>query len=269
MVRNRVFTAAFSVSTLLHVSAITLFSIVIPFPRQNTHFYTFEIVETRMMADAGGLSGEVLRVRSPAQALAMLDDEEPTAPGLLELRESLPDIKLPTVEFAQLDRLQLSMKGLELGRRFDDLSREKPRDPWARFSDELGRVGGALRELTSADKIEPDTDKPHLVSRPAAGFEVYVEWISGTTDRQLVYAPPIDALWGLDPARLSGSLTFIFSVAPDGRVTEVLPPITDSSDLATDAAITLSKYRFEPLTGDNKNSVQRGTFIISPARSAP
>ena len=83
-------------------------------------------------------------------------------------------------------------------------------------------------------------------TRPAAGFEAHIEWVAEPRDRELLFAPPIVALWGADPAVLDEPLVIQFSVNARGRVVSVWSPQLDDDGILSSAQNSLLKYRFEP-----------------------
>ncbi|MCK5862029.1 MAG: hypothetical protein KAH38_06070, partial [Candidatus Hydrogenedentes bacterium] len=82
---------------------------------------------------------------------------------------------------------------------------------------------------------------------PAEGFEAYIEWSGPPKDRELLFAPPIKALWKITPAKLTRTLEIVFKVAPSGRVTNVWSPMVEDSELVDDVQLTLLDYRFAPI----------------------
>ncbi len=167
---RRRFVGALAFSLLFHLSMVTVFRIVIFFPRHDIEYFQFDIVEARARPKTDLNSREVLQVPSPDGALeriragGVLSDAE--APPW---EESLPPVTLPTLEFGELDLLRVRTKGLEIRARYDKLFRQAPLDTWARFGQKLGSVGGALARLTLG--TPPSREPASIpVSRPAPGF---------------------------------------------------------------------------------------------------
>ncbi len=268
MARDRVFAVSLGVSLLFHLSMVTVFSIVIFFPRRQIKYYSFRIVEARVPKTTTPDRRDLLRVPSADQAL-----DKARAPGFDEEMDvgdwaSLPEIRLPELRFAELELLRAREKGLALRPLYDGLVERKPRDSWARFGEELGSLSSALSRLAPPWRASLDVeDQPTPVSRHAAGFEFYVEWMSEPKDRQLIFAPPIEALWRADPAQLDLPITLIFKVNPDGKVVGgVLTPLDDEAGVVRSAAKALTDFRFEPLDPD-QNRDQRGTLLITAAKN--
>ena len=249
MKQDHVFLVALGISGLLHLSMVTLFSIGIYFPREEQEYYDFEIVDSRMLE--AGFSESADRLNLPSQGelgpgiandpnFGNENDEHFATP-------SLPSIELPRLEFADLERLRLREMGADAESRYRRHSASHPRDSWARFGQELERFGDTLARLpflseSSETRHEPDSE---VLTHPAPDFKARIEWLSDPKDRQLIFAPPIDALWGLEPAALQ-PLTFIIRVNSEGRVVEVISPSEGDPELVSQVGRQLLRYRFAP-----------------------
>lgn len=258
--RDRVFVVSALVSLLFHLSMITVFRIVIYFPRYDIEYFDVSIVETtsefrRALDENEGR----LRVPSAERALERLENEAAARDARWG---DLPSIELPTVAFAELDRLRLRTQALETRSRYRKFFAGKRGDTWSRFGRQLGSLGGALGRL--AGNTQDDADRLVPISRPAPGFEAYLEWMSEPYDRQPLSVSRIEALWGLEPSLLTDPLTLIFRVDPAGAVVEVLAPVDDEEGVVDSAAMALSQYRFEPLSKDH-STIQLGTLLIRAA----
>ena len=137
MAHGRAFLISLGVALLFHLSMVTLFSIVIFFPREDIHYHLFRIVRPPAGLRVVTARGERLRAPSPENA----PTGEALGTGRGEVPWSvLPDIKLPEIEFAELRRLRVRQKGTDLRTRRESLFQPKPRDTWARFGDALSRL---------------------------------------------------------------------------------------------------------------------------------
>lgn len=268
-VRNRRLTVALFVSALFHLSMVTLFSIYIWVPVNPIHYYEFDIVDpvTRQSV----IHGQRLRLPSLEEALAsppdvnrlLAPDSSLSISGPDDLPAVLPDISLPTLEIAELERLHMRERGMRALAEFEP---GRPRDSWGRFISEIGRLDDALRQLPLFSGPDEETVRaPVPVSRPAEGLAVYVDWMGEPEDRELIFSPPIDALWGVVPSRMTESISVVFKVNPQGEVIEVLTPVEDEQGIVASAGRALLKYRFAPLEGATQGD-QYGTLIIAPER---
>jgi hypothetical protein len=267
MARDRAFKISLGISTLFHLSMVTLFSIYIWVPVQEIRYYTFNFFDPVTHEPLiRGLRNE-LRVPTIEEALNPSASE--TMPGMKPLSLStpenlepeLPQISLPRLEVAELERLQVREEGLRIRSHFE---REGPQDPWARLGREFGRLQDALRQLAAFDLLdEEQTTALQPVSRPVEGLALYIDWMSAPEDRELIFAPPIDALWRLDPTSLVEPIAIMFKVNPEGQVIEVMTPIEDEDGVVASAGKALIKYQFAPLESDFDND-QYGTLLIAP-----
>ncbi|GMU94076.1 MAG: hypothetical protein AMXMBFR4_31340 [Candidatus Hydrogenedentota bacterium] len=268
-VRNRRLTVALFVSALFHLSMVTLFSIYIWVPVNPIHYYEFDIVDpvTRQSV----IHGQRLRLPSLEEALAsppnvnplLAPDSSLTISGPEDLATVLPDISLPTLEIAELERLHMRERGMRALAEFEP---GRPRDSWGRFISEIGRLDDALRQLPLFSGPDDEAGRaPVPVSRPVEGLAVYVDWMGEPEDRELIFSPPIDALWGVAPSRMTESISVVFKVNPQGEVIEVLTPVEDEQGIVASAGRALLKYRFAPLEGSTQGD-QYGTLIIAPER---
>ncbi len=263
--RDRAFLMAVTLSTFFHLSMVTVFSIVIVFPREEIHYHSFRIVEPpRLMTGIRGPggSGAAFGALPPGEALHLS--------GESDFWGALPDIELPTIEFAELRRFRIREKGLALRMQHISLLEPKPRDAWARFSEELGQIGSALTHFRlSHDRTDPANLEASVLmpaTRPAAGFEAYIEWVGKPRERQLLFAPPIEALWGVEPESLENPIVLEFTVNAQGRVVGAWSPYVDETGIVTGAQKTVLKYRFEPLEDAR---MQQATLHICAARTRP
>ncbi len=266
MAQDRVFLIALGISGLLHLSMVTLFSIGIYFPREDHEYYAFEIVDSRMLG--AGFS------ESPP-GLVDLPAGGELAPGIADgpsfgnendghfAAPSLPPIELPRLEFADLDRLRLREMGADAESRYRRHSPSHPGDSWARFGQELERFGDTLARLPFLPERREGGEAPaaEVLTHPAPDFRARIEWLSEPKDRQLIFAPPIDALWGLEPAALQ-PMTFIIRVNSEGRVVEVISPAEGDPELVSQVGRQLLRYRFAPHNA-NQMETQLASYTLS------
>lgn len=268
---SRLLTWSFLASLLLHLSAITLFRVVIFFPRQDIQYVEFHIVQA---------AAPPAPADEPGQTPADADSRGWTRGGLqlggerLYETEGPPPVDLPTLEFAELNRLRVRRDALLDPERREAIFGEEPRDSWRRFGDELARVRESLSSLALSGTADEEAaadlrrDGPRMVHRPAEGFEAYVEWESEPRDRELLFAPPMEALWDIAPDKPVQPISLVIEVSAMGRVINVWSPALDSAGVLDRVQVTVLKYRFEPLD-DPTAMNQMGTLHIARARGAP
>lgn len=255
---KRRFRAAFILAFLFHLSMVTVFEIVIPFPRHDVEYYNVSLVSSATTSTATR-TGDQLAL-SASQGLD----------------NGLPAVDLPVIEFAEIDRLRIRYDASaplpDLDRFFEPA---RPADSWSRFGGELHRLGRSLRDLALPGDDTADAGNERTLShRPAEGFEAYIEWSGPPADRELLFAPPIKALWEVSPANLTRPLEIVFKVNPSGRVTNVWSPMIEEGGLIDDVQMTLLQYRFAPLSNYSDTpspatqAEQSGVFFVRPAEGA-
>ncbi len=271
--QRRRMTFALIGSALFHLSMITLFEIVIIFPREDLQYYQVSIVSS---PESPAPAAE------PATSAAPRTGDALALGGTRLFDDGLPAVELPVVEFAELERLRIRYDASDPMPALPDLLDDPaPGDSWARFGGELHRLGQRLRDLAlPGDETGPasTTGKQarRLIHRPAEGFEAHIEWSAPPHDRELLFAPPIKALWRLNPAELRRDIEIVFKVDPSGRVTNVWSPLIDEDGLIDDVQITALQYRFAPLSSVGADegttatpSEQSGILFIRAAGGAP
>lgn len=265
--RGRLITAL-AFSLFFHLSMITVFRIVIVLPREQTSYYDVQIVSSPSVAASGPATSPV----RPEDTLSL---------GGSSLYDALPEVELPVIEFAELERLRIRYDATKPLPEMDGLFEDyRPTDSWARFGGELQRFGKTLRDLalpgdgTPPAPALPQEKKRLLTHRPAEGFEAYVEWNGPPEDRELLFSPPVKALWGKNPNDLERPIEIVFKVDSSGKVVNVWSPILEDSSMIDDVQMTVLQYRFAPLVGadaerSGADAEQSGVLIIKAAGEAP
>lgn len=238
------------ISALLHLSSVTLFTIVIYLPRREPEFLEFSFVEApETLAAASG--GEQLRLGN-----VRFDGEEEGWAGRVSARLKVP-LELPTLEFAEIGRLR--MRQLTA----NPMPREELPGLFS-LIDPLGSLEAGLSRLRGGEGDRGDARErgPTSEFRPAPGLRAWVEW-RGAGARALLYAPPIQAL---RDASLETPLEFVIQVNSTGRVVNVWTPVLDGGALVDAIQLALLRYRFE---GSEGEEIATGTLHIAPEESAP
>lgn len=264
---HRKFLVACAISAVFHLSMVTVFSIVIYFPRQDIVFRDFSIVPVA-----------VPDPRGPEPAETAEDAGTPPG-GQLALRDPMrggafPAIQLPTLEFAELERLRVRQESIESFSRYDALFQEPEQDSWSRFSRSLSGLSRTLSELRLSGEESPgglamgDVEPARATHRPAEGFEAIILWAGGPRDRELLFAPPVEALWRAEPGDLDRPIEVVMQVNALGRVVNVFSPNLDDRELVDAVQLTALQYRFEPLALDDA-TMQTATLRIQRERPEP
>ncbi len=254
-------TTALVISLFFHLSMITVFRIVVALPREQVRYYEVCIVS----------SAAETQEQSPETG-APLTTEALALSGT-SVYDTLPEVALPVIEFAELERLRIRYRATEslsdTSELFEDFT---PNDSWARFGGELQRFGKTLRELALPDREEPaPTPVPDvqrvLVHRPAEGFEASIEWNGPPLDRELLFSPPLKALWRMNPGELTRPIEIVFTVDSSGRIINVWSPILDDSGVIEEVQKEVLQYRFSPLPSHQADTTETETAAALPEQS--
>ncbi len=265
--RTNPFRVALAISVIFHLSMVTVFSIVIYFPRNDIQYIDFQLVQMREI----GLRPPGGRLRL-SSGLDGAGEFELGARGLMA-DPGLSDFHLPTIEFAELHRLRLSEESKS---RYDEVRRQQAPDSWGRFTRTLHDMRLSLSILGLGGDAEEvlGPSGPWRIQDPAPGFEAYIEWSTQPKNRPLASARPIRALEGVDPALLERPLVLVLKVNAEGRVVNVWSPRVDAHGLIDTVQVGVLGYRFAPLDKMGLSdalsaSEQMATLRIYPKRGAP
>ena len=269
MFRDRVLMMTVGVSALFHLSMVTLFSIYVWVPVNRPTYAQLEIKYLdpgRRVLAAMDMSLHIPKFEG--QVPERIADQPLSTPTELTfdtpspLTISLPEIALPTLDSALLERSEMIASSLRVRSAFEP---ETPQDSWARFIGQIGKLEDRLREYTSLESIFPDDvepERPALIAEPAEGLAMYVEWTGTPRHRKLVLGAPVDLLWRLDAKTMSAPLSLPFKVNALGEVVYVFPVLASDEILAS-VAEALRQFRFAPLDEPTAGN-QIGTLIVAP-----
>jgi hypothetical protein len=250
---GRGFAVALILSAIFHLSMVTVFRIVTYIPREDIRFTEFTIVSVTPEAEPWPLTDVLAPAVGVGPQLALR--------GLSGVDFG---VQLPTIEFAELDRLRVREESIPDPIRSESVFREPSDDSWARFSRGLSNMSRSITQLrlSGATGVADSSPIPPLnalspatpASRPAEGFEAYVVWAGEPKDRKLLFAPPIEALWDIDAAEFTQPIEMVLQVNALGRVVNVFSPNLDARELVDAVQLSALQYRFEPLeVGDGAN----------------
>lgn len=228
------------VSLLFHLSAITIFSIVIYFPRQGTQYFRLAFVEEAARAPE-------LPVAEPAIVKALTGGRNTSSALALDL----PDLSFDPQGQLGLGKLSLGGKSF-----FEDQPEAAP-DSWARFGTGIQLVRASILGLTGAD-----TEGGGSVTTLAlgGGLRALADW-GNSASRELLYAPPV-----LSGAPGAGATEeFLITVDASGGVMRVLKMSPEESAFADATAALLGRCRFAAST--QGTGISTATVRISPQGS--
>lgn len=258
---ERVFLAALTFSFLVHLSMVTVFRIVVTFPREEVLYYDVSLVEASELDGVfGPVVAEALEAPSASDALERLEQGGTSAD--VDSWPSLPSVDLPRLSFSELDLVRLSQTSLDARSRYDDLFEdEAPEDLWAQVGRRLNSVGELLTSGRRGVLQDEPESKRIFAGHPATGVDIYIEWMTPPYDRQMLVMQPIKELWGADVERLQGAIVFVIRVNPAGRVTFVQMPLDETDGLMNTVAGVMFRNLFEPLDELNAGEQHATVFL--------
>ena len=296
LVRNGPLLTALGLSVGFHLMMVTVFAVVIRFPKQEEVYLPVDIVHlsatsafpNNPVVQATSPPGHDFQLASPDQLLAMANSSSLTAgeitrePSLFdgskeaERKNLIPPIELTKLQLTGERPKRTSEERLQIRPEFSYLLEPKPTpDSWAVFTEELhgfGRAVGRITLKTLFGEEETSREAAELTdSIPLTthdGIVLTVRWSGQPRDRAVVFAPPIQALWNVDPSQLRVPIRISIKVASDGKVIEVHAPINDEAGIAEGVGEGLRHYRFTPLTGTLADN-QYGTVTVAPEPRTP
>ena len=239
---------------------VTVFRIVVVFPETQAKFCQLQIFSEAPPAQTGApawSSNGELRLHGPLLAQAP------------ETR-----VELPTMDFAELDRLRVRS---EAGTDAAALDRVfGPSDSWGKFAGGLQSIGQSLRELAFPEAPAAPGSARRAVAKhhPATGYAGEIVWDTEPRDRELLFAPPVGALVDAASAKLHWPVEIVLTVSPAGRVVNVWCAAVDEAGIITAIQSAALKYRFAPLPADASADAgaaakQMATLFIRPAEEQP
>ncbi len=218
---------AFLVSAAVHLSAVTVFKIVIYFQVPEISFYEFRFVQPPQVGPTATPQEREFAARW----------------------ERLPKIEAPLLRDTG-GQLTLARKDLESPTPYDAIygEPERPLDT-PRFSElmtqpslELDRLRLGGSNLT----LGPSISGNEQTMEPAGGFTGTLTWPQRDTARALLFGPPLQTLLSLDTQLLDQGVLFELSVDGAGRVTRVWTNMLQEGEDLEGVTAQLMQYRFEP-----------------------
>lgn len=246
---------ALALAAVFHLSMVSIFSIVITVPRATEKFSSLEIVKLPAPKRPRPTRRDQLRLRITPRFVP----QTPPDPVL-----SLPAITLPRLELPDLQKEQTEEQRLQIKTDFGNIlgepAQEGP-DSWATFTQELREIARAITGMPAEISKESEAE-PIRVGNVAPEFDLEVRWSTHPKERRLLFSPPIEGLWRLDPALVTQPITLTFTVDPEGRVTDVQAPADSGAGIVGELEAALRQYRFASLDL-GAETVQQGALTLS------
>lgn len=224
---NRRLWMAVAISAAIHLSAVTIFNVVIYFPISEIEYFEFRFVEAprgSMGADAPG----VLALSTPTRWEWLPALQPPNLGDLPEGKLSLSNTVMPDQSLAQEIYGDQSPEFSVLDETFDNVQR-------------------SFRRLTlETDRLRLEDTPPANQQRftPTAGFTGELNWVQREKARGLLFSPPLQSLWSLPADFIRNGLHYSLTVDPAGRVTRVWNEDLRSGEELASLEAQLLQYRF-------------------------
>ncbi|MBI5091038.1 MAG: hypothetical protein HZB26_01180 [Candidatus Hydrogenedentes bacterium] len=278
--RDRPFQLAFAVALLFHLSALTLFSVVVRFQKTEIPYNTLALVDSSVLRKGGSEAppGPLVTIATnPDTALiAALPQPEPTRELWPELPHRMTTGLEPTGTGLTLQKLEEALRTQSA-----EAAPAPPVDTWGLVSGGLRRTGEYFGQLVSG-KLQERADTTALDSEAhqvrlgeiGPGVEATIEWLRAPFDRKPDIAFPLQlasgsSLGGVTSPGLAGPVTLLVRINARGEVVDALAPsVADPSGLVDAAVRAIKRYKFRPLSVDETQQDQTGTFTLEPVKRA-
>lgn len=234
------FGKAIAVSLVFHLSAITLFSIVIYFPRQGVQYFRLSFVEEPPALSAAPAA-------EPAIVAALTGPRNAPATAGLDL----PKLSFDPQEPLGIGKLSLG------GKSFFAVEPESTPDSWARFGTGIQRVRASLLSLTGVDTT---SEASITTLELGAGLRATADW-GAATPRDLLYAPPTL----LTAPGTASSAEFLITVDAVGAVISAIKVSPGQDAFGDNTALLLERCRFD--ASSRGAGISTATVRVSPAGS--
>ncbi len=226
--RNRRLWTALGISALVHLSAVTIFNVVIYFPVSEIEYFDFRFVE----APRGTMGNEEAGVVSIAA----------------NQWEWLPPLEPPNLDTPTEGRLTLSNPAIPEQSLAEEIYGSNEENA-PLLGEALKNMQTSMRRLSlGADRVEMQSMPPANVSTftPTAGFTGALLYPQRDNIRALLFAPPLQTLWGVPADQLRGGLNYTLSVDASGKVTRVWNEDLRGGEKLAAVEAQLAQYRFAP-----------------------
>lgn len=242
--RNRFFkTIIFAL--ILHLSAVTLFKIVVYIPRSDLQYLDIRVVQADIDKSYSSTLTSRLKLSKKLESEGDLN--------VNELRQS-SSFELPKIEFEELEKLRLRRTLVEEETIPPPLS-EEYKDSWAQFGAGINRIRESISAFspfspaTGIREKQPDDNSvaPLIKQNIGNGIEIVFRWINPPYDRTVLFFPGLLEMSRKPMVDEDKDYDFMLTVLPDGTVTRVIDLNIIEDEITKYIEEEISKIRFEPL----------------------
>ncbi|MCA1901086.1 MAG: hypothetical protein LDL53_02520 [Candidatus Hydrogenedens sp.] len=232
---------------ILHLSAVTLFKIVVYIPRTDLQYLDIRVIQTDM--SDGSISDRVERLKL-SNNLETFENEDASD---IEALKQTNKFELPQLEFEQLEKLRLRSMLTEEDTSLEPLIAEY-KDSWAQFGEGINRIRESISALSPFVGQEPkdkesfrDTASPLMKQSLSNNLEIIYRWITPPFNRALLFVPGLLETSKENLSEKEGMYDFMLTVLPDGSVSQVLDLNITEDEISKYIRVEVNKIRFEPL----------------------
>ncbi len=244
---------ALAVSALLHLSAVTLFRIVVMAPSGGSQYGVLEILPAEdgsRLAKLALFSGNDQPLppweadRSPFMMPDFHADAEDAGP-------KLPTIQLPRFAAEPMAPPRLATEDIRrIDRPAGEPRVERSPDSWARLGQGVEALRLALSRATGLEDPRMQEEGRIAIVQTPAGVSVDLTWLSDPRDRAVTYYPRLSGLYAVKDADLSQPVTLLIAVDASGKVVEVKAPPEDEAGIVKLLTDALWKFEFVSASED-------------------
>lgn len=242
---------------LLHLSAVTLFKIVVYIPRSDLQYLDIRVIQ----ADTDKTTHTVL-TSTLKLSKNLEEDNEGNEFDISELRKS-SSFELPKIEFEELEKLKLRRNLVEDETPPEPLSVEF-RDSWAQFGAGINRIRESITALSpfslsteiQGKESEDNTSAPLMKQSIGEGTEIIFRWITPPYNRTVLFFPGLLEMSKKSMVKGEKNYDFMLIVLPDGAVSRVIDLNIVEDEMSKYIEREISKIRFEPLINADSGQQQ-------------
>ncbi len=229
-------------SLLLHLSAVTIFKIVVYVPRSDLQYIDMKVVQVESPMI---LASSQLRISGESQDFGW--------GGSKDLVSGIDNkIELPQLEFEEMEKLRLRSTLIE------EIETEKPliqefRDSWAQFGVGVSKIRESLSALSPFSEeskysnIKRSESASILRHNIGNNIEITYRCLAPPYQRKILFAPlSLDITGKLDRAAPQ-SFEFLLEVNSDGNVVRVADLSIEGGENISDIKELVEKIKFEPI----------------------
>ncbi len=229
-------------SILLHLSAVTVFKIVVYVPRTDLQYLDMKVIQVE---EPVVVTSSQLRISSDSQALGLSSGSD-LIDGLVN------KIELPRLEFEEMKKLTLRRTLVEETDIEEPLVKEF-KDSWAQFGMGVSRIRESLSALSPFSespreyKAKTSEISPILRQRIGNNTDITYRCLTPPYQRKILFVPLSFDITNRLGEDKSQSFEFMLEVNAEGRVMKVTDLSIEGGENLEFVKELVGKIRFEPI----------------------